>query len=421
MLALAIGFMAVSCKPVGEQHPTSVSVTPSSATITEGETANFSATVLPAEAVYSGITWKSSDVSVASVTNGVVTGVKAGSATITASADGVSGSATVTVTAKMVTVTGVTLDKATLTLTEGDNAQLKATVAPDNAINKSVSWKSSDDMVATVSSDGEVTAVKAGTATITVTTEDGGKTATCVVTVLVNIDVALNGEFSVSATKKVRFSKGNLQARVVGNEAEGYYSWGFAANQYDYIGNTPGNTTISLNRKGAVVDLFGWSTDKYTGGINNLTDVSDYTGNFYDWGKLIGDGSTWRTLSKDEWEYLFEIRANASSLYKYGVTVCGKTNCLIIAPDGYKWTIADSYNASTWSAAEAAGLVCLPAAGCRHGSYVDHVGGYGFYWSSSGYDGGYASHVSFSSRYVYSDQGGCCCDGISVRLITESK
>ena len=81
-------------------------------------------------------------------------------------------------------VTGVSLDKTTLTLAVNDTGKLTATVTPDNATNKNVTWKSSNTSVATVSADGTVTAKKAGTATITVTTADGGKTATCTVTVV---------------------------------------------------------------------------------------------------------------------------------------------------------------------------------------------------------------------------------------------
>ena len=79
--------------------------------------------------------------------------------------------------------TGVTLDRQTIGMTEGETASLTATVAPANASDKSVSWTSSAKEVATVDSEGKVTALKAGEATITVTTKDGGKTASCKVTV----------------------------------------------------------------------------------------------------------------------------------------------------------------------------------------------------------------------------------------------
>jgi uncharacterized protein YjdB len=82
-----------------------------------------------------------------------------------------------------VKVTGVELNKATLSLVAGTKEKLAATVKPDDAANKKVTWNSGNTAVATVDEEGEVTAVTAGEATITVTTEDGGKTATCAVTV----------------------------------------------------------------------------------------------------------------------------------------------------------------------------------------------------------------------------------------------
>ena len=97
----------------------------------------------------------------------------------------ISQTATLTVQAKpaSVPVTGVTLEPKELSLYTGQSETLAATVQPEDATNQSVTWKSSDDTIATVDSTGKVTAVGAGNATITVTTEDGEKTATCSVTV----------------------------------------------------------------------------------------------------------------------------------------------------------------------------------------------------------------------------------------------
>ena len=81
-----------------------------------------------------------------------------------------------------ITVTGVTLSPTSITLVEGESQSLTAVISPSNAENQQVRWSSSDASVATVAN-GQVTAIKAGNATITVTTEDGSKTATCVVTV----------------------------------------------------------------------------------------------------------------------------------------------------------------------------------------------------------------------------------------------
>ena len=83
-----------------------------------------------------------------------------------------------------VKVSGVSIDKPTLSMTEGETANLTAIVMPENATNKAVAWKSGNSGVADVDASGKVTAVKAGTTDITVTTADGGKTATCKVTVI---------------------------------------------------------------------------------------------------------------------------------------------------------------------------------------------------------------------------------------------
>ncbi|MDR2912994.1 MAG: Ig-like domain-containing protein [Alistipes sp.] len=82
-----------------------------------------------------------------------------------------------------IAVTGVTVAPTTMTLEIGAKQTIVATVAPSNATNQAVSWKSTDDKIATVAANGEVTAVAEGTTTITVTTTDGGKTATTTVTV----------------------------------------------------------------------------------------------------------------------------------------------------------------------------------------------------------------------------------------------
>ena len=92
-----------------------------------------------------------------------------------------------------VSVTGVSLDKTSLTLVEGSSETLTATISPDNADNKKFSWKSSATGVATVDDSGKVTAVKAGSATITVTTADGGKTASCSVTVTEAPKIVIDG------------------------------------------------------------------------------------------------------------------------------------------------------------------------------------------------------------------------------------
>ena len=158
------------------------------ATVEEGATVTLTATVTPDNATDKTVTWSTSDETIATVSGGVVTGVKAGEVTITAKAGDKSATCTVTVTAastepEVVPVTGVTLSQTAVTLDIDQSITLTATVAPENATNKAVTWASDKTDVATVDANGKVTAVAAGTANITVTTADGGKTATCAVTV----------------------------------------------------------------------------------------------------------------------------------------------------------------------------------------------------------------------------------------------
>lgn len=158
------------------------------------KTGTLAATVTADEGADKTVTWTTSDASVATVTDGAVTGVKAGTATITATAGDKTAICTVTVkeaTAATVAVTGVTLNPTTLELEVEKTGTVAATVAPDNATDKTVTWSSDKTDIATVDANGKVTAVKEGTANITVTTKDGSKTATCVVTVKAKGTVAV--------------------------------------------------------------------------------------------------------------------------------------------------------------------------------------------------------------------------------------
>ena len=112
---------------------------------------------------------------------GLVTAIAEGISTITASAGGKSATCVISVLATP--VTSVTLDNTSVFLTAGETLKLTATVKPNNATDKSITWSSNNDEVATVSSEGLVTAKSAGNAEITVKTNDGGKIATCSVTV----------------------------------------------------------------------------------------------------------------------------------------------------------------------------------------------------------------------------------------------
>lgn len=162
----------------------SVKLNKTSLTLKYGGSTTITPTITPSNATYKTVTWTSSDTDVATVDkNGKVKAVGVGYALITATTT--QGSKTATCQVNVVkAVTGIKLNKSTISVEVGDTYTLKSTISPTDASNKTVSWKTSDKSVATVSSSGKVTAKKLGTATITVTTADGSFTAKCTVKVV---------------------------------------------------------------------------------------------------------------------------------------------------------------------------------------------------------------------------------------------
>ena len=154
--------------------------------LTIGASESLVATISPSNATNKDVEWTSSNTNVATVdTTGKVTGVSAGSATITVKTKDGSKVATCNVTVKnpVISVTGVTLNKTALNLVTGASESLVATISPSNATNKDVEWTSSNTDVATVDTTGKVKAISTGSAIITVKTKDGAKVGTCNVTV----------------------------------------------------------------------------------------------------------------------------------------------------------------------------------------------------------------------------------------------
>lgn len=212
-----------------------------------------------------------------------------------------------------------------------------------------------------------------------------------------SIPGALSGRFTINASgEKVLFSQGNLQ--YVG-------TWQFAENQWDCFSTSQYNDHR---------DLFGWGTGDAP---NKVSDNNGDYGTFTDWGTnaITNGGNTensgWRTLTKDEWVYLFYSRENAATLFGFG-SVNGM-NGLIILPDNWTTPEGASFTASTtlgltnqgsyyhngnndnyshntytaeqWAVMESAGAVFLPAAAYRHGadSNINYTNSGGFYWSST--------------------------------------
>ena len=261
---------------------------------------------------------------------------------------------------------------------------------------------------------------------------------------IVFVDVpagTLSGEFSISATEKVRFSQGNLQYQASTD------TWRFAEHQWDMVGMGYGQTNESNycyiggtvensdNRQisssyAGWIDLFGWGTGNNP--TNTSTSYSDYP-TFVDWGvnKIKNGGNTanqWRTLTYDEWYYLFYTRTNASNL-RGQATVNGITGYVFLADGvdpaslGFKaspnnWTTND-YTVEEWSQLEAVGAVFLPAAGARDGAEVDYVGYSGYYWSATPYDEYGAYFLFFYSDYADPNSWSSRRYGLSVRLVQD--
>lgn len=275
-----------------------------------------------------------------------------------------------------------------------------------------------------------------------------------------------SGLFQINAGgTKVCFAPGNLQATYNGST----WNWAFAANQWDYIGNSSAN--IYINGDGTLsaigtVDLFGWvgETSTWTGaaqyGISNSITVNNYYtyGNIAseslksDWGNTISDGYNWRTLSFSEWTYVFNTRTSGSTVngtlnarYTFATinTDDRAVNGIILFPDGItveasdatSWGKINSTSQTTectsaqWTHLAAKGCIFLPAAGYRYSTTVGNSYqlavsvrdvGYGcYYWSSSSHttDVYNAYAVSFDSYYLNPAKSYSRPHGFSVRLV----
>ena len=280
-------------------------------------------------------------------------------------------------------------------------------------------------------SDASVLAAPGYAVTRSATTDNDDGTYTWTYTVT----PAINGKFSVSDTKQVYFSKGNLQATTTDLGAN--WTWAFAANQWDYVGNAAANNSMKTDGTGTVtangtVDLFGWvgASSSWTSaakwGISASKISADYgtvNGEALksDWGNVPGIGTGWRTLSKDEWEYLFNTRTvnggtgNGHS-YTLGKTV-NSIKGVVIYPDNYTGA---AYAGSDWNNFEAAGCVFLPAGGNRIGTFITSVSLGGYYWTSTSSEGSAyyvyytmsTENTSTSTDYRY--------NGCSVRLVRDA-
>ena len=254
--------------------------------------------------------------------------------------------------------------------------------------------------------------------------------------------------FTVAEGKQITFSGGNLQY------TQSTQTWAFAEHQYDMLGtdNVDGGSskvfdaTYGYDKTGSAladkIDLFGWSgsTGSAKWGIGTSTDNSGYSGDFVDWGTNIGDGSTWYTLTADEWDYLLDERSDADQLVGVARIQLGEkiyANGLVLLPDDwtcpagitFKSGFSNTYSVQAyadyqtftladWQQLEAAGAVFLPVSGFREGSFVGYVQSSGYYWSAAPDGSDKAYYMLFiSDSYVSYNYSRNRYSGLAVRLV----
>ena len=178
------GFTGACTINVYNQAVTGVTIEPSEAELTVGSSTKLTATVLPENATNKNVIYSVDDESILSVDqDGNVTGLSLGTATATVTTEDGGFTASAEINVIPVRVTGVSISPKSASIALGCTVQLAASIKPSNAANKNLSWSVSDETIISVDGQGTVTGLSLGTATVTVTTEDGGFTASAEITV----------------------------------------------------------------------------------------------------------------------------------------------------------------------------------------------------------------------------------------------
>ena len=255
--------------------------------MTVGSTYTLKATIIPTTAVTKTVVWTSLNEKVATVSSeGLVTALAIGKTTIVATTvDGFKmASCEVTVADKAINVTSVSLDADKLTLQVGGaDHQLTAIIAPNNATVRDVTWASSNTAVATVSTTGVVKAVGVGTATITATTVDGGKKATCTVTCrkdpalnialgAKNVTINEGGSIMIQATLNPVDS---VEEIIWGSEDPDIVSVTGSKNIATIFAKAPGETQIYAKTASGLIEYCDITVaSKYQPAIDELTETT---------------------------------------------------------------------------------------------------------------------------------------------------
>jgi len=257
--------------------PTKVTLNKKTTTINIGLTETLIPTISPSTATNQNVTWKSNNVKIAIVdSEGIVTGIKKGRVIITATTVDSKKTAKCVVTVKtapIINVTSINLDEENISMNVGDSDILTVTITPDNATNQSVTWSSSDESIVTVNSEGEIEGVSSGDATITATTKDGNKKATCEITVIaVEDDTPIVNVESVSLDRKIISMKVGeneiLTATINPNDAT----------NRNLIWNSSNESVLTIDQSGRITAVSSGSSDITVASTDgNKTDICKVT------------------------------------------------------------------------------------------------------------------------------------------------
>ena len=198
---------------------TGISLNLSKINMLVGDVKNLSATISPENATNKDITWTSSNPKVATIDNGKITAKSLGTTIITASINGKKSTCEVIV-ADTILLESISVNKSTLTLKENTSQTLIVTYTPENATNKNITWKSSNNNIVIVDEYGKVTALKKGNATITAISKDGGHVSLCKITVESVSKKVTNLTLDKTEIKLMAGESANLKATITPDYAE---------------------------------------------------------------------------------------------------------------------------------------------------------------------------------------------------------
>ncbi len=315
--------LMTSCKKDEPSAVSSVTLDETSLLLYVGQTHDFVATVLPSDASNKAVSWASSDPSVASVSeSGELKALQVGESTVTVTT--LEGEFTATcevmVLEPMVPVESVTIEPTSITLMLRETKQLTATVYPEDATVKDIEWSSSHPEVAEVTIDGQIVPVSVGQSVITATSSQGGKSATCVVTVdakQYTVEFETNGGTPVAsqsvtmgekatAPETTKVAEGGLSAGLYPGVQDpeqasylfgGWYSDPEFTTLYDF--ESPVNGNLKLYAKWENVEMIDLSS---AAGSNNAVKAMNYLNGLADLAAptaytLILDGEVWSKLT----------------------------------------------------------------------------------------------------------------------------